>query len=153
MIGFFGWIAVMGTVYVQMGEWSWSAFLLGTQVGMLSAVLILVNNIRDRKEDGISGKRTLVVVFGQNFAILLLWLMTLCCYGLNILWAYVFKGPVLFLPMGAFLVGLVICIWVGNKNLVERSKFSVGLGLAAFQLLLFAGLWTLALQFSSKLLE
>ncbi len=50
VILFFGFIAVMGTVFVQTGGWPEEAVLLGAQVGLLSAVLISVNNFRDREE-------------------------------------------------------------------------------------------------------
>ncbi|MDA0813464.1 MAG: 1,4-dihydroxy-2-naphthoate octaprenyltransferase, partial [Verrucomicrobia bacterium] len=43
---FFGFVAVLGTVFVQTGEWHAEAVLAGLQVGMLSTVLIAVNNLR-----------------------------------------------------------------------------------------------------------
>lgn len=71
---FFGLIAVMGTVYVQIGWHSsyamiyGAAFILGMQCGLLSCVLIEINNIRDRKEDEGTGKRTLAVRLGDKRA-------------------------------------------------------------------------------------
>jgi len=65
---FFGLIAVSGTVFVQLGEWRWEAFLLGFQVGLLSAVLISINNLRDREEDAGNQKRTMAVIFGEKWA-------------------------------------------------------------------------------------
>ena len=71
---FYGLIAVIGTVYVQLG-WSpdyvhiyLAAFMVGTICGLLSCVLIEVNNIRDRKEDSTTGKRTLAVRLGDKRA-------------------------------------------------------------------------------------
>jgi len=64
VIIFFGFVAVMGTVYVQTGEWLSEAMLAGAQVGLLSAVLISINNLRDRDEDKLSHKRTLAVKLG-----------------------------------------------------------------------------------------
>ena len=66
---FFGWVAVCGTVFVQTGAWSWPAVLLGWQVGLLSAVLISINNLRDRAEDAGTGKRTLAVRWGHRAAL------------------------------------------------------------------------------------
>lgn len=68
VILFFGIVAVMGTVFVQMGEWRIEATLLGLQIGLLSAVLIAINNYRDVEEDRLSGKKTLAVRFGKTFA-------------------------------------------------------------------------------------
>lgn len=71
---FFGIVAVVGTVFVQIG---WQpgyahvyipAFMVGIICGLLSCVLIEVNNIRDRKEDSTTGKRTLAVRLGEKRA-------------------------------------------------------------------------------------
>lgn len=70
---FFGLVAVAGTVFVQTGEWLPEAWLLGVQTGLLSAVLISVNNLRDRAEDATTGKRTLAVRFGPRVARWLVW--------------------------------------------------------------------------------
>jgi len=68
---FFGLIAVAGTVYVQLGwepiftQLYGAAFIVGIQFGLLSCVLLEINNIRDRKEDESTGKRTLAVRMGD----------------------------------------------------------------------------------------
>ena len=71
---FFGLVAVVGTVFVQIG-WQadfrdiyFCAIVLGVQCGLLSCLLIEVNNIRDRKEDATTGKRTLAVRWGDKRA-------------------------------------------------------------------------------------
>lgn len=66
VILFFGLIAVGGTVFVQTGEWMSGGFLLGLQIGLLSAVLIAINNFRDLEEDRAAGKNTIVVRFGRS---------------------------------------------------------------------------------------
>jgi len=68
VVGFFGIIAVMGTVFVQLGEWRMEALMLGLQAGLLSAVLISINNLRDYEEDESNDKRTLAVVLGEGYA-------------------------------------------------------------------------------------
>ncbi len=68
VIGFFGVIAVAGTVFIQTGGWPPPAILLGLQIGLLSAVLISINNCRDRVEDATTGKRTLAVRGGPKVA-------------------------------------------------------------------------------------
>lgn len=71
---FYGLIAVIGTVFVQIGwqaEYASifiAAFMVGTICGLLSCVLIEVNNIRDRVEDSTTGKRTLAVRIGDKRA-------------------------------------------------------------------------------------
>jgi 1,4-dihydroxy-2-naphthoate octaprenyltransferase len=68
VIIFFGVVAVAGSVFIQTGEWLPAGFLLGLQIGLLSAVLISINNFRDRDEDATTGKRTLAVRFGPRVA-------------------------------------------------------------------------------------
>jgi len=65
---FFGLVAVAGSVFIQTGCWPAAAWLLGLQTGLLSAVLISINNLRDRAEDATTGKRTLAVRFGHRAA-------------------------------------------------------------------------------------
>jgi 1,4-dihydroxy-2-naphthoate octaprenyltransferase len=65
---FFGFVAVCGTVYVQMGlvpELAWWAAL---PVGSLATAILVVNNIRDADTDVLCGKRTLAVRFGRTAA-------------------------------------------------------------------------------------
>ncbi|MEI6607712.1 MAG: 1,4-dihydroxy-2-naphthoate octaprenyltransferase [Verrucomicrobiota bacterium] len=69
VILFFGFVAVAGTVFIQTGCWPAAAWLLGLQTGLLSAVLISINNLRDRAEDTTTGKRTLAVRFGHRVAV------------------------------------------------------------------------------------
>ena len=56
-------------MFIQTGCWPAAAWLLGWQTGLLSAVLISINNLRDRAEDATTGKRTLAVRFGQRAAV------------------------------------------------------------------------------------
>jgi 1,4-dihydroxy-2-naphthoate octaprenyltransferase len=65
---FFGLVAVTGSAFVQSGHWHFEAIIAGLQIGMLSTVLIAINNLRDIEEDTRSGKRTLAVRFGIGFA-------------------------------------------------------------------------------------
>ena len=65
---FFGLVAVPGTVFVQTGHWDAWALLAGFQIGCLSTALIAVNNLRDRAEDSLTGKRTFAVRFGERAA-------------------------------------------------------------------------------------
>lgn len=63
---FFGWVATYFSYFVITGTWSLSAFVLGTQIGMLSCSLITINNLRDLEEDRKSKKNTLVVLLGKE---------------------------------------------------------------------------------------
>ena len=66
---FFGLVAVVGSYYVQTEELTALAFALGVPVGLLSAAILMVNNIRDIDTDRRAGKRTLAVRLGRRRAI------------------------------------------------------------------------------------
>ncbi|MEX2579462.1 MAG: 1,4-dihydroxy-2-naphthoate octaprenyltransferase [Verrucomicrobiales bacterium] len=69
VILFFGFVAVLGSYFVQTGDpGGLPIWILGWQCGLYSAVLIAINNLRDVDEDRKTGKRTLAVRFGKTFA-------------------------------------------------------------------------------------
>jgi 1,4-dihydroxy-2-naphthoate octaprenyltransferase len=65
---FFGFVAVCGTVYVQMGHVPALAWWASLPVGALATAILVVNNIRDADTDVLCGKRTLAVRFGRGAA-------------------------------------------------------------------------------------
>jgi 1,4-dihydroxy-2-naphthoate octaprenyltransferase len=66
---FFGFVAVCGTVYVQLGAVPCLAFGAALPVGALATAILVVNNVRDRATDARAGKRTLAVRFGRTAAL------------------------------------------------------------------------------------
>ena len=66
---FFGPVAVAGTYYLLAGRWDINAVIAGLAPGLLSTAILAVNNFRDRHTDRATGKRTLVVRFGDRFGI------------------------------------------------------------------------------------
>lgn len=67
---FFGFVAVCGTVWVQVGTILPSAWPAGLMVGCLASAILVVNNVRDHETDRIAGKRTLPVMFGRTFGVI-----------------------------------------------------------------------------------
>jgi 1,4-dihydroxy-2-naphthoate octaprenyltransferase len=65
---FFGIVAVAGSYFVQTEELRWEAFALAVPVGLLSAAILVVNNVRDIDTDRRAGKRTLAVKLGRQRA-------------------------------------------------------------------------------------
>lgn len=68
---FFGIVAVTGSYFVQTEELRWEAFAIAVPVGLLSAGVLVVNNVRDIDTDRRAGKRTLAVKLGRERARLL----------------------------------------------------------------------------------
>jgi 1,4-dihydroxy-2-naphthoate octaprenyltransferase len=70
VLGFFGFAAVCGTAYVQLGHVPALAVWASLPVGALATAILVVNNLRDRATDARAGKRTLAVRLGRRATIL-----------------------------------------------------------------------------------
>lgn len=64
---FFGLVPVCGTYYVQAYTLTLNVLLAAAACGLAIDALLVVNNYRDRQQDAISGKRTLIVRYGEPF--------------------------------------------------------------------------------------
>jgi 1,4-dihydroxy-2-naphthoate octaprenyltransferase len=62
---FFGVVAVGGSYFAQTERMEWEALALSVPVGLLSAAILVVNNVRDLETDRRAGKRTLAVRLGR----------------------------------------------------------------------------------------
>lgn len=63
---FFGFVPVVGTMYVQTLTITFASIIAGISVGLLACGVLLTNNIRDISTDSQSGKRTLAVRLGAG---------------------------------------------------------------------------------------
>jgi 1,4-dihydroxy-2-naphthoate octaprenyltransferase len=146
---FFGLVAVTGSAFIQSGHWHFEAIIAGLQIGMLSTVLIAINNLRDIEEDTKSGKRTLAVRFGKRFG---RWEIAALCAGaylLNGFWhdGDEFRGTwywAWLLPPLAFPIGVVIVDWIWHRDpstYYNKVLAMAGVQLLVFALLLSVGMW------------
>ncbi len=145
VIGFFGLVAVTGTVFIQTGMWPREALLLGLQIGLLSAVLISINNLRDREEDATTGKRTLAVRFGPKVAVAVIWLEVKIAVFAGLAWIAFGLPPLAIAGAPVFLLGLRI-IW-GVMTFPPGPAFNRLLALGGVQLIIFAAAYHLAAVF------
>jgi 1,4-dihydroxy-2-naphthoate octaprenyltransferase len=65
---FFGLVATMGAYYVQTQEITWQSFIVAIPMGCLACAILAINNLRDRAQDELVGKRTLAVRLGDSGA-------------------------------------------------------------------------------------
>lgn len=65
---FFGVVATVGTVYVQLLRIDASSIVASVPVGLLATALLEANNLRDRPRDVFAGKMTLAVRLGRRAA-------------------------------------------------------------------------------------
>lgn len=139
---FFGLVAVGGSFFVQTGQWDWPAVILGLQVGLLSALLIAINNLRDVEEDRKSNKKTLAVRFGEAGVhrmitgfVAVAMALSFVGFSYGVPWF-----PVLSIPW--YFAGL-FCV-DGVWSTPPGRRYNRFLLIAAVQLMLFAALFTVA---------
>lgn len=63
---FFGWLAVLGSIYLQTNSFQLSHLLPATGCGSLAACVLYINNMRDLYSDKQAGKITLAVLLGER---------------------------------------------------------------------------------------
>jgi 1,4-dihydroxy-2-naphthoate octaprenyltransferase len=106
---FFGFVAVCGTAFVQVGTVPYLAALAALPMGSVTTNILVVNNLRDRATDVLAGKRTLAVRWGRRGAELEYIGLYVLAY-LTLVWLLVVEGfnPLVLLP--------VVTIPVAIKN-------------------------------------
>lgn len=143
VILFFGLIAVSGTVFVQTGSWSPHSLIAGFQAGLLSTALIAINNLRDRREDQQSGKRTLAVRTGPAAARAMITTWCLLPSALGFLWLlYPQTHRLAWWPLPAAALGCFVS-WKVIRTEPSRT-YNRYLALAALQLILWTTLFCAA---------
>lgn len=99
---FFGWIAVLGSFYLQTQTLSFITFGFATSSGLFSAAIMLVNNIRDIGSDKAAGKITLAVLLGAKKARI--------GYSLSIISALVIHLAITLQVADPLWIALLICL-------------------------------------------
>lgn len=100
---FFGFVAVLGGYWLQVGKIETHHFVIATGVGLMSACVLYINNLRDIISDKISGKLTLAIVLGkyQIVGYFVLLLLAILCYVCHLLafaqgaWVLILATPLL----------------------------------------------------------
>ncbi len=84
---FFGFVAVCGTAFVQLGHVPALAWWASLPVGALATAILVVNNVRDRTTDARVGKRTLAVRFGRRGALVEYTVLVVLAYAVPVVLA------------------------------------------------------------------
>ncbi len=87
---FFGFVAVCGTVFVNLGSVPVLAVWAAVPVGCLATAILVVNNVRDRLGDREAGKLTLVVRFGRQAGVAEYALLLVAAYLIPL---WLFRAP------------------------------------------------------------
>lgn len=67
---FFGLVSVGGSYFLFTKEWHWDILLPASAIGMMSAAVLNLNNMRDIESDTLSGKKTLALRLGFRNAMI-----------------------------------------------------------------------------------
>ena len=140
---FFGFVPVGCTFYIMAHSWNTSVTMASLACGLVIDTLLMVNNFRDREQDAISGKKTIVVRLGARAGLILYFLLGLaacwsCFYFVSEgrLWAAIL--PQIYLLLHIFTTVKMARINCGkelNAILGETSR-----NMLLFGILLTAGL-------------
>ena len=95
---FFGFVPVGCTYYIMAGDWNTSVTIASLACGLVIDTLLMVNNFRDRDQDAVSGKKTLVVRFGAKFGLGMYLMLGLAACWLCFYFLFVGKIYAVLLP-------------------------------------------------------
>ncbi len=140
---FFGLVAVGGTVYIQIGTVSLTAWLAAIAIGALACAILVANNLRDLDGDRTSGKRTLATRLGdRNTRWFFVGLLACAAAGVVAIAALTTWWALLGLVMVLPLVGTVRAVIGGASGgqLIPVLK-QTGIAELLCAVGVFAGLW------------
>ncbi len=142
---FFGIVAVNGTYFLLTSAVSYPVFIASLSCGALATNILVVNNLRDTDNDRKVDKRTLGVMFGDNFLRIeyTILLLVACAVPPHF---YVQEGfnVAVFLPFLSLPLGLVALrsVWFDHdKRMLNGTLIRTAAFMAVYGFLLCIGLW------------
>ena len=141
---FFGFVATLGTYWVQAGALPPALWLLAIPVGALATAILVVNNLRDRLTDAKAGKRTLAVRLGAGAAKAEYLLLLAAAFAVPLVLAAHGLRPWVLLPLAALPLAVPPLKLVLS---LEGAALGPALGGTARLQLVFAALLSLGLLF------
>jgi 1,4-dihydroxy-2-naphthoate octaprenyltransferase len=143
VIVFFGFVPVGCTYYTMAHDWTWNVTIACAACGLVSDLLLMLNNYRDREQDKISGKRTLVVRFGEKagrYAYLALGILAvgLCSF-------YAFNGYLMASLLPILFLLLHFTTWREMVRIYQGKELNIVLGKTARNIVVFGLLLSLGL--------
>lgn len=118
---FFGWVAVIGSYFLQTHTLPLTLFLPATSVGLFSVAVLNVNNIRDVDSDREAGKQSLPVRLGPRWARFYHWFLLaggFLAALLYVLLTYHSPWQFLFLLAAPPLLKNGTAVWHGHSAMV-----------------------------------
>ncbi len=142
---FMGTVIIMITFYIHTGTLHYFPLLMSIPVAITIGLLNMANNIRDRKKDEESGRRTFVILVGKRVAVMTSAVLLAFCY-IFLIWIALFEsfGSIfLLLPLiSAPLAFNTVRKWMNGNTPIELIPAMASMGKlnTMFGLLLSIGL-------------
>lgn len=141
---FFGLVPVCGTYWVMSLELPMEIWLLSLVSGIAIDALLIINNYRDREQDRISGKRTIIVLGGERFGELLYLAVGLVALVLSG-WVLIRLGQGGRMPLLCLYLGLHVRTWIKIKEIKKGKALNALLGETSRNMLILAITMALAM--------
>ena len=143
VIVFFGFVPVGCTYYTMAHDWTWNVTIACAACGLVSDLLLMLNNYRDREQDKISGKRTLIVRFGEKagrYAYLILGILAvgLCTF-------YAFNGYLMASLLPLLFLIIHFTTWREMVRIYQGKELNIVLGKTARNIVVFGLLLSIGL--------
>jgi 1,4-dihydroxy-2-naphthoate octaprenyltransferase len=114
---FFGFVAVCGTAFVNLGAIPEIAWWAAVPVGAISTGILVVNNVRDRKSDVAAGKRTLAVRLGRAGGVAEYVVLMVASYAVPTALVLTGRaGPWMLLPLLSLPVGVALTVQLQRRE-------------------------------------
>ena len=140
---FFGWVAILGTFYLNSLSLNSNLLFPATAMGLFSTAVLNINNMRDRDSDQGVGKNTLPVVMGLKWAKKYHYILILLAFLLLFVFVLLnFKNYWQFLFLLSIPLHIKILTFVASKN---NKEFDPLLKRTALSILVTAVLFSLGL--------
>ena len=143
VIVFFGFVPVGCTYYTFCHDWAWNVTIASLACGLVTDLLLMLNNYRDREQDKISGKRTLVVRFGESAGRWAYLILGISAVGLCSFYAFNSHLLASLLPI-AFLIPH-FTTWREMTRIFQGKELNIVLGKTARNIVVFGLLLSLGL--------
>ncbi|MEP0711584.1 1,4-dihydroxy-2-naphthoate octaprenyltransferase [Algoriphagus sp.] len=102
VFAFFGLLGVYGTYFLHSLAWDDSVIWIGIALGLFSAAVLNINNIRDIASDTTAGKKSIPVRIGKKSAVIYNWFLILGGNYCLIIFAFITQEWTSILALGLF---------------------------------------------------
>lgn len=145
---FFGLLGVYGTYFLHSLAWDDSVLWIGIALGLFSAAVLNINNIRDIESDTTAGKRSIPVRVGKKTAILYNWFLILGGNYCLLMFAFITKEWTSLLALAIF--PFMIKIGINVQRGKDPQEIDPNLKRMSISTLLWVILFGIGLVFLGK---